>query len=321
MKAEIIALAMGLLLISPQITLAQNYPDRPISFVVPFSPGGSADLTARIVGKELSDKYKQSVVVENRPGAGGNVGGDYVARSKPDGYTIMLGTLGINATYSIYSNLTYDPGKDLAPVNLMVEMPNILVVPKGSPIHTVKDYLELAKQKPGLVTVGSAGFGSSTHMAAELFQYYAKVKLQHVPYKGSAPAMSDLIGGQIDSMFENLPTALQYIQSGQIRAIAVTGPERVKSLPAIPTVAESGVPDYEFTAWFTLNAPAKTPIAILKKLNHDVNEVLHSEKLAPRWAALGITPMSGSLEEVDKRLQRERVMWAKVIKAQDLKLK
>lgn len=321
MKAEIIALAMGLSLISPQITLAQNYPDRPISFVVPFSPGGSADLTARIVGKELSDKYKQSVVVENRPGAGGNVGGDYVARSKPDGYTIMLGTLGINATYSIYSNLTYDPGKDLAPVNLMVEMPNILVVPKGSPIHTVKDYLELAKQKPGLVTVGSAGFGSSTHMAAELFQYYAKVKLQHVPYKGSAPAMSDLIGGQIDSMFENLPTALQYIQSGQIRAIAVTGPERVKSLPAIPTVAESGVPDYEFTAWFTLNAPAKTPIAILKKLNHDVNEVLHSEKLAPRWAALGITPMSGSLEEVDKRLQRERVMWAKVIKSQDLKLK
>ena len=301
------------------LAVAQDYPSRPITLVNGFAPGGNADLVARLVAQKMTDVLGQQMVVENRAGSGGHVGAEFVSRAAPDGYTIMFGTIGIHAAYGIYSKLTYDPAKDLQPVSLLADMPNILVVHPSLPVRTTKEFIALAKAKPGELNFGTAGAGSSTHMIGELFKVVAGVNLTHIPYKGSAPAMVDLLGGQIHLMFENLPVAIQNVRAGKIRAIGMTGRNRSASMPEVPTIAETGLPEYEATAWFTIGAGAKVPADIVRKLNGDIDAWLKAPDMQAKWKDMGVTPLGGSPEVAAKFFASETVKWSRVIKAANIR--
>lgn len=299
--------------------LADTYPSKPIRLVVPFVAGGSADLLGRIVGQKLAEKYGQPVVVDNRPGASGHIGAEAVARARSDGYTILLGTSGVHAAYSIFQSLRYDPSQALKPVSVLGEFPNVLVVNNSVPAKNVKDLIALAQAKPGSLFFGTAGNGSSTHLAGELFKSVANVDIKHVPYRGSGAALTDLVGNQIQIMFENLPTVLPFIQSGQLRALAVTSSQRADSLPNVPTIAESGVPEYQFGAWFTIAVPAATPPEIVKKLNADIDAVVNDKSLAAKWKELGVRPVGGSVNEVATFIGSERTKWSGLVATAHLK--
>jgi len=294
---------------------AQQYPAKPIRLIVPFVAGGSADVLSRVLAQRLTQQYGQQVVVENRPGSGGHVGAEAAARAAPDGYTIVLGTIGIHAAYTIYSKLNYDPSRDLQPVSMYADVPNILVVHPSVPVKNVKEFIALAKNNPGRLNFGTAGSGSSTHMAGEWFKLYTGVNLTHVPYKGSAQAMQDLLGGQIELMFENLPTAIAQVRAGKIRSLGMTSRERSPSMPEVPTLAETGVPGFEATAWFTIAAPAKVPADIIRKLNVDMNAFLKAPEMQQRWIDMGVVPLGGSPADAEKFFVVEREKWGKVIKA------
>jgi tripartite-type tricarboxylate transporter receptor subunit TctC len=293
----------------------QTYPTRTIRMIVPFPAGGVADVLGRMTAQKLSGQYGQQMVVENRGGSGGHVGAEIAARAAPDGYTIMFGTIGIHAAYGIYTQLSYDPSRDLQPVILLADLPNILVVHPSVPVKTAKEFIALAKVRPGDLTFGTAGAGSSTHMIAELFNVVAGTRLLHIPYKGSAPAMADLLGGQIHLMFENLPVAIQHVRSGRIRAVGVTSKQRSPSMPEVPTIAESGLPEYDATAWFTIGAPAKMPMDIVRKLNADIDTWIKSPDMQGKWRDMGVTPMGGSPEVAAKFFASEVAKWNRVIKA------
>ena len=293
---------------------AQQYPTKPIRLIVPFVAGGSADVLSRVLAQRLTKEYGQQMVVENRPGSGGHVGAEAAARSAPDGYTIVFGTIGIHAAYTIYSKLNYDPSRELQPVALYCDVPNILIVHPSVPVKNVKEFIELAKKNPGRLNFGTAGSGSSTHMAGEWFKVYTGVNLTHIPYKGSAQAMQDLLGGQIEMMFENLPTAIAQIRAGKVRALGMTSKERSPSMPEVVTVAEAGVPGFEATAWFTIAAPAKVPADIIRKLNTDLNAFLKAPEMQARWVELGSVPLGGSPADAEKFFVSEREKWNKVIK-------
>ncbi len=297
----------------------QNYPTRVVRLVVPFPAGGVADVLGRMMAQRLSAQYGQQMVVENRAGSGGHVGAEFAARAAPDGYTIMFGTIGIHAAYGIYSKLTYDPAKDLQPVSLLADMPNILVVHPSLPVRTTREFIALAKAKPGELNFGTAGSGSSTHMIGELFKVVAGVNLTHIPYKGSAPAMVDLLGGQIHLMFENLPVAIQNVRAGKIRAIGMTSRNRSASMPEVPTIAETGVPEYEATAWFTIGAGAKVPADIVRKLNGDIDAWIKAPDMQAKWKDMGVTPLGGSPEAAAKFFASETVKWNRVIKAANIR--
>lgn len=288
-----------------------DYPSRPIKIVVPYTPGGSTDVLARIVGQKLGEKYKQTVIIENRPGAGGHIGADIVAKAAPDGYTLVLGTIPIHSAYKLYPKLNYSPPADLVPVSILGEFPSLLIVNSEFPAHSVSDLIRLSKDRA--VFFGSAGVGSATHLGAALFNQVAGTQLQHVPYRGSSAASTDLMAGQIQVMFENLPTAIPLTQTGRARAIAVTSKLRNPSVPDVPTVAESGLPDYAFTAWYTIAAPAKTPRPIMDKLSHDLDEILHSEALKPRWAELGVSPVGGTVDNNVKFVAAQTRLWSAII--------
>ncbi len=292
-----------------------GFPSRPIRIIVPFVAGGSADVMARVLAQRFTQQYGHQVVIENRPGSGGHVGAEAAARAAPDGYTIVLGTIGIHAAYMIYSKLGYDPARDLQPVALFADFPCVLVVHPSVPVKNVKEFIALAKKNPGQLNFGSAGSGSSTHMVGEWFKLVTGTNLTHIPYKGSAQAMQDLMGGQIELMFENLPTAIAQIKAGKIRALGVTSRDRSPSLPDLVTIAESGVPDYEATAWFTIAAPAKVPSEIIRKLNADMNAALKAPEMQQRWADMGVTTLGGSPADAEKFFVSEREKWNKVIKA------
>jgi len=294
---------------------AQQYPAKPIRLIVPFVAGGSADVLSRVLAQRLTQQYGQQVVVENRPGSGGHVGAEAAARAAPDGYTIVFGTIGIHAAYTIYSKLNYDPSRDLQPVSMYADVPNILVVHPSVPVKNVKEFIALAKSNPGRLNFGTAGSGSSTHMAGEWFKLYTGVNLTHVPYKGSAQAMQDLLGGQIELMFENLPTAIAQVRAGKIRSLGMTSRERSPSMPEVPTLAETGVPGFEATAWFTIAAPAKVPADIIRKLNVDMNAFLKAPEMQQRWIDMGVVPLGGSPADAEKFFVVEREKWCKVIKA------
>ena len=294
---------------------AQQYPAKPIRLIVPFVAGGSADVLSRVLAQRLTQQYAQQVVVENRPGSGGHVGAEAAARAAPDGYTIVFGTIGIHAAYTIYSKLNYDPSRDLQPVSMYADVPNILVVHPSVPVKNVKEFIALAKSNPGRLNFGTAGSGSSTHMAGEWFKLYTGVNLTHVPYKGSAQAMQDLLGGQIELMFENLPTAIAQVRAGKIRSLGMTSRERSPSMPEVPTLAETGVPGFEATAWFTIAAPAKVPADIIRKLNVDMNAFLKAPEMQQRWIDMGVVPLGGSPADAEKFFVVEREKWGKVIKA------
>ena len=294
---------------------AQQYPSKSIRLIVPFVAGGSADVLSRVLAQRLTPQYGQQVVVENRPGSGGHVGAEAAARATPDGYTIVFGTIGIHAAYAIYSKLSYDPSRDLQPVAMYCDVPNILIVHPSVPAKNVKEFIALAKSNPGRLNFGTAGSGSSTHMAGEWFKLVTGVNLTHVPYKGSAQAMQDLLGGQIELMFENLPTAIAQVRAGKVRALGMTSKERSPSMPEVPTVSESGVPGFEATAWFTIAAPAKVPADIIRKLNTDMNAFLKAPEMQQRWIEMGVVPLGGSPADAEKFFVGEREKWNKVIKA------
>jgi tripartite-type tricarboxylate transporter receptor subunit TctC len=301
--------------------LAQSasYPSRPIKLVVPYSAGGIADLLARIVGEKLSARYGQPVVIDNRPGAGGHVGGELVANAPADGYTLVLATIAHNGAAKLYKNLRYDPGADLQPVILIAESPSVLLVNNDVPAKNVSELLALARAKPGQLNYASAGNGSAMHMAAELFKYMTQIDYVHVPYKGGAPAMADLLGGRVNMLFESVGTAHQHLKSGKIRALAVTSTTRNPSLPDVPTLAEAGVPGYASVPWYTISAPKGVPADIILKLNTDINAALKSPDLAQRWETLGVLPLGGTQEDALNRNRTEAERWGKVIESAGLR--
>src|SRR5664279_1265564 len=256
---------------------AQGYPTRPIRLVVPFPAGGTTDILARAVSQKLTEAFGQAVVVDNRPGAAGNIGSDLVAKSTPDGYTLLMGTVGTHAINpSLYAKMPYDHIKDFVPVVLVAGVPNVLEVNTSVPVHSVNDLIKLAKDKPGQINFASSGAGTSIHLSGELFKTMAGVDMTHVPYKGSSPALTDLMGGQVQIMFDNLPSSLALIKAGKLRAIAVTSLKRSPALPDVPTISESGVPGFEASSWFGVLAPAGTPAPIVARINSEVNKWLQS---------------------------------------------
>jgi tripartite-type tricarboxylate transporter receptor subunit TctC len=300
---------------------AQAYPTKPIRLVVPFPAGGTTDILAREVGQRLSISLGQPVVVDNRPGAAGNIGADMVAKSAPDGYTLLMGTVGTHAiNASLYAKMPYDHVKDFAPVILVAGVPNVLEVNPALSVNSVADLIKIAKAKPGQINFASSGSGTSIHLSGELFKTMAGVDMTHIPYKGSAPAITDLIGGQVQVMFDNLPSSLQFIKAGKLRAIAVTSAKRAPALPDVPTIAESGLPGFEASSWFGIVAPAGTPPVIIARINNDVNQWLQSSEAKEKLLAQGAIPAGGTPEQFAAHIRSETEKWAKVVKASGAKV-
>lgn len=290
------------------------YPDHAIRLIVPFSAGGSSDLQARMLADRLGKLYGQPVVVENRPGAGGHIGGKAVVDAPPDGYTLLLGSIGLHATYGTYPKLNYNPATDLKVVTVLAEMPHVVVVNPHIQVSSLKELAEAAAKRPQGMTFGSAGVGSSVHMIGELFRVTTGAPLTHVPYKGSSAAMADLLGGQIDMMFENPPTTLGYIRTGKLRAVAVTGKTRLPALPQVPTAAESGVPGLVATSWTTIAVGAKVPDAIADKLNADIRAIAATPDFRNGLAEQGMTPVANTREAATKFIAAEKARWDDVIR-------
>jgi len=312
-------LAWGLVAAASLAVAQDSYPSKPIKLIVPYAAGGPADLLARTVAERLGPRLGQPVLIENKTGAGGHLGGELVAKGAADGYTLMLGTIAHNGAVKLYSNLRYDPLKDLQPVALIAESPSVLIVNQKSPIKSVAELLVVMRSQPGKMSYGSAGNGSAMHMAAELFRYMAKVDYVHVPYRGGAPAMADLLGGQVDMLFESLGTAHPHLKSGKVRALAVTGTTRNASLADVPTLDEAGVPGYASVPWYTISAARGVPPAIVSKLNAEINAALKTPELVQRWDALGIQPLGGSVADAVRRNQMETDKWTAVITSANLK--
>ena len=312
-------LAWGLVAAASLAVAQESYPSKPIKLIVPYAAGGPADLLARTVAERLGPRLGQPVLIENKTGAGGHLGGESVAKGAVDGYTLMLGTIAHNGAVKLYSNLRYDPLKDLQPVALIAESPSVLIVNQKSSIKSVAELLVAMRSQPGKMSYGSAGNGSAMHMAAELFRYMAKVDYVHVPYRGGAPAMADFLGGQVDMLFESLGTAHPHLKSGKVRALAVTGTARNASLPDVPTLDEAGVPGYSSVPWYTISAARGVPPAIVSKLNAEINAVLKTPELVQRWDALGIQPLGGSVADAVRRNQIETDKWTAVITSANLK--
>ncbi len=315
---SLLALSLGA---TASLVLAQDvYPSKPIKLVVPYAAGGPADMLARMVAEKLGPRLGQPVVIDNKPGAGGHTGAELVAKGPADGYTLVLATIAHNGAVKLYPNLRYDPTKELKPVILLAEAPSILIVKQDLPVKSVQELLALARSQPGKLTYGSAGNGSAMHMAAELFRHMSKIDYVHVPYRGGAPAMADLLGGQIDMLFESVGTAHQHIRSGKVRALAVTGTKRSSSLPDVPTVAESGVPGYSSVPWYTISVASGVPTAVVNRLNAEINAVLKMQDLVQRWAGLGVVALGGSPADAARRNEAETAKWSAVITAANIKL-
>lgn len=300
--------------------MAQDYPNKPIRLVAPFAPGGAVDILARIIGERLSTQYGHNVIVDNKPGASGHLGAQIVAKSPGDGYTLMVGTIGIHAAYASYTKLPYSPAKELKPVMIIGEAPNVVLVPANSRYKTFADFLADAKANPGKVSYASAGPGSSVHMVTALFELASGARLNHVAYRGSGPALIDLIGGQVDVMFDNMSSGMPHVQSGKLRVLAVTGPKRDAHLPDVPTISEAGVPGYGGTSWFTLAAPASTPAALVEKLNRDVQRVLASPEVVARYDKMGMNYTPNSPAEAAAFFKSETTKWNRVIEAAKIQL-
>ena len=305
-------LGAGLL---PAAFAADNYPSKPITMVVPFVAGGTTDILARIVGQSLSEELGQPVIIDNRAGAGGNIGGQFAARSAADGYTLFMGTVGTNAINEwLYKKMPFNPNKDFAPLTRVANVPNLLVANPQQPFKNVKEMIAYAQANPGKVNFGSSGSGSSIHLSGELFKMMTKVDMVHIPYKGSAPAVTDLLGNQIAIMFDNMPSAIQHVRSGKLRPLAVTTAKRSPELPDVPTVAEAGVPGYEATSWFGLFAPAKVPADVQAKLHAAIIKVLQKPDVVKKIGDQGGEVVTESQAEFAKFIAAENEKWKKVVK-------
>ena len=309
------AAVLGAGLLVNTTAMAQTYPTKPVTIIVPFAAGGTTDILARIIGQALTAELGQSVVVDNRAGAGGNIGGQVAAKAAPDGYTLFMGTVGTHAiNASLYKKMPFDPIKDFAPLTRVANVPNLLVANPKQPFKTVKDLIAYAKANPGKVNFGSSGNGSSIHLSGELFNSMAKVDMVHVPYKGSAPAVTDLLGNQIGIMFDNMPSAIQHVRSGKLVPIAVTTAKRSPELPNVPTIAEAGVPGYEATSWFGLFAPANTPAPVVVQLNKAIVKVLAQPEVKKKINEQGAETYSETPEQFAAFIQAESAKWGKVVK-------
>ncbi|HEY7675077.1 MAG TPA: tripartite tricarboxylate transporter substrate binding protein [Burkholderiales bacterium] len=298
-----------------------TYPSRPVTMVVGFAPGGGTDTVARILAKNVGASLGQQVVVENKAGAGGNIATDYVAHAAPDGYTILLGNVGsLSVAPHIISNLTYDPLHDLTPITMAVVFANVLVVQPSLPVHTLADFVKLAKVKPGTVTYGSSGIGGAGHLAGELLKTMAKIDIVHVPYKGGGPAMQGMLGGQVQAIFATPVSSGTQRKAGKVRAIATTGPKRAELLPDVPTVAESGYPGYEAMNWYAYMAPAKTPNEIVMRLNREIVKALAAPEVIALLNKQGLEPSSSSPEELGRYIKSEYETWGKVVKQAGIKV-
>lgn len=303
-----------------QAESAAQYPSKPITIVVPFTSGGTTDILARLIGQRLSDRWKVPVVVDNKPGAGGNIGSAQVARSEPDGYTLVMGTIGTHAINpSMYSNMRYDVVKDFSPITRAAMVPNVLVVNATAPFNSVKELIAYAKANPGKLTFGSSGHGTTLQMSGELLKVISQVDLVHVPYKGSSPAIADLLGSQISMIFDNLPSALPHIKAGKLKALAVTSSQRVPQLPNVPTMVEAGVPGYDVMSWFGLLAPANTPKPIIDKLNQEIVEILKTPDVQQQIEAQGAIPTPETPAQFAAFIRNEIEKWNKVVQTAKLK--
>ena len=294
---------------------ADTYPNKPITMVVPFSAGGTTDILARIVGQALTLELGQSVIIENKPGAGGNIGAQQAARAKADGYTVFMGTVGTHAiNQSLYRKLPYEPLKDFVPLSRVATVPNLLVVHPSRPYKTVQEMIAYAKANPGDVAYGSPGSGASPHVSGALFQSLTGAQITHVPYKGSAPAISDLLGNQIAIMFDNMPSAIQHVRSGKLIPVAVTTAKRSPELPDVPTIAEAGVPGYEATSWFGLWAVAGTPTPVVDKLHAALSKVLQDPVVVKKINDQGGEVTIDTPAQFEAFIKTEAAKWGKVVK-------
>jgi tripartite-type tricarboxylate transporter receptor subunit TctC len=300
--------------------LAQAFPAKPVRLVVPFAPAGIADILGRQIAEPLGQAWGQQVVVENKAGASGHIGAMDVARSAADGHTLMVGTIGIHAAHASYRKLAYKPAEELRPVTILAEAANVVLVPANSPYKTFGELMADAKANPGKLSYGSAGPGSSIHMVTALFELMAGVRMTHVPYKGSGPALVDLIGGQIQVMFENIGSGMVHIKSGRLRPLAVTGAQREPTLPEVPTIAEAGVPGYAATSWWTVAAPRGTPDAVVDKVQQDLQRVIAVPAMRAKFEAQGVRPVINTPAEAAAFFASETTKWNRVIEAAKLQL-
>jgi tripartite-type tricarboxylate transporter receptor subunit TctC len=292
--------------------LAAGYPDRPVHWIVPYPPGGTTDLLARLIGQYLSEHLGQTFIIENRAGGGNNIGTEFVARAPADGYTVLLVNPANGINQTLYKNLKFDILKDFAPIGGITRVPNVMEVTPSFPAKTVPEFIAYAKAHPGKVNMASSGTGTSVHMSGELLMAMTGIKMAHVPYRGAAPALTDLMAGTVDVIFDNMPSSIGFIHAGKIRAVAVTTDKRSSTLPDIPTVAET-VPGYEASAWFGMAAPKGTPKDVIDKLNATINAGLKDPKLIARLAELGGAPMPGTPDDFGKVMSSEVAKWKKVV--------
>jgi len=300
---------------------AQAYPSRPVKLVVPFPPGGSLDITGRLIAQRLSEMWGQSVVVENKPGAGGNIGADFVAKSPPDGYTILLGALSTHAVNpNLYAKMPYDAVKDFAPITLIATTPNVLVVNAATPVDTVREFIAWTKANPGKLAFGSGSNGSAGHLAGELYKVDTGTDAVHVPFKGGAPATQALLAGDTQFMFDNLANAMAQVKAGKLKALAVTTAERSKLVPELPTMAEAGLPGFDISTWYGLFAPAGTPTAIVARWNTDVTKILTTPDVRAKLMADGAEPAPDTPEQFAQMIARELAKYARIVKASGAKV-
>ena len=312
---------LGLAAFAPRPAEAQTYPTKPVRLVVPYAPAGATDIIARAAAIELSKTLGQPVTVDNRPGAGGNVGAEFVAKSAPDGYTMLMSASSLHGiTPFLYSKLNYDPNKDLVPVIVFASFANVLVLNPGVKANTVPELIALAKAQPGRMTCASSGSGSTIHMSCEMFKHMLGLDIAHVPYRGSGPAITDLIGGQVNMMFDNIPSAISHIRGGKLHALATTGAKRAAALPDLPTMIEAGVPGYVADAWFGLVMPAGTPKEIIARMNEDGQKAAKAPDFIKRMTDLGYEIVGGTPEQMAAMIQDEIKRWGPIVKASGAKV-
>ena len=308
-------------LLPGSLALAQTYPAKPVRMVVPFPPGGSLDHAGRLIAQRLTDAWGQSVIVENKPGAGGNIGADFVAKSAPDGYTILLGALSTHAVNpSLYAKMPYDAAKDFAPITLIAVTPNVLVVNAASPVNNVKEFIAYAKANPGKLAFGSGSNGSAGHLAGELFKVETGTDAVHVPFKGGAPATQALLASDTQFMFDNLANAMAQVKAGKLKALAVTTAERSKLVPDLPTMAEAGLPGFDISTWYGFFAPAGTPSAIIAKWNAEVARILNAPDVRAKLMADGAEPAPNTPEQFAQMIARELTKYARIVKMSGAKV-
>ena len=312
--------ALAVVATAAAFTAHAAWPDRPVKLVVPYPAGGAADALARVVATELGTRLKQQVIIENKGGAGGTIGAQFAAQAPADGYTFLYDATSFTVNPSLFPKLSFSYEKDFVPVGLVARIPTLLVVPASSPVNSVADLIQRARAKPGTVTYASAGNGGAAHLSAELFAQGHKLSLVHVPYKGGAPALTDLAGGQVDMMFSAITASGPLVKGGKLKAIATAFDRRIESMPTLPTVAESGLPGFSAYEWNGIWAPAKTPVEIVKRMEDELRAVLSQPGVRQRFGELGALPATGGAKELDAFVRSESAKWAAVIKAAHIKV-